>query len=169
MPKTIADERIRLVLLADAPADPKAITIAELADAVELTYRVLASDFRLSATASDTVSEPALGEGGNSSAPGKSNYEGTLTPFRYLTTAGLSDVTNDVAYTALKEKGTELHLVKRIGPLADAAWAVAQPYEYFHAVTDNPQDPSERSGYVKKVVPLMVQGDCELDGVIAGP
>lgn len=169
MPKTIADERIRLVLLPEAPANPKAITLAELNDptVIELSKRILMSDFKLTATASDTVSEPALGEGGNSGVPGKSNYEGSLTPFRYLTTAGLADAANDVAYAALKEKGTELHLVKRVGPLVDDDWAASQEYEYFHAITDNPQDPSEFTGYIKKVVPLFVQGDSELDGVVS--
>lgn len=169
MPKTIADERIRLVALPEHPADVKNIKIAELTDAgvVELTFRVLMSDFKLSATASDTVQEPALGEGGNSPAPGKSNYEGSISPFRYLTEAGVADPTNDVAYEALKEKGTELHLVKRIGPEAGAAFAAGQELEYYHAYTDNPQDPSEFSGYIKKVVPLFVQGDSEIHSKVS--
>lgn len=162
MPKTIADERIRLCLLAAAPADPKNILISELEAGIDLESRILMSDFKLTATASDTVSEPALSEGGNSGVPGKDNYEGSLTPFRYLTEAGLADPANDVAYEAMKEKGTELHLVKRIGPRFDADWANTQDAEYFHALTDNPQDPSAFEGYIKKVVPLFVQGDSEL-------
>lgn len=171
MPKTIADERIRLVLLPEAPANPNQITLTELnaAGVVELSSRVLMSDFKLTATASDTVSEPALSEGGNSGVPGKSNYEGSLTPFRYLTGAGLADPTNDVAYAALKEKGTELHLVKRVGPHYTDAWDANQEIEYYHAITDNPQDPSEFTGYLKKVVPLFVQGDSEVLSSVVSP
>ena len=169
MPKTIADERIKLVALTTAPASLSAPKLTEVnaAGAIDLSCRVMMSDFKLTATASDTVNEPALCEGGNSGAPGKSNYEGSLTPFRFLDTDGSADPTNDVAYDALKEKGTELWLVKRIGPKFDVAFAVGDEVEVFHVFTDNPQDPSEFTGYIKKVVPLFVQGDTELHAVVA--
>lgn len=172
MPKTIADERIKLVALTTAPASLSAPKVTELeaVGAIDLSCRVMMSDFKLSATASDTVNEPALCEGGNSGAPGKSNYEGSVTPFRFLDGTGQADVANDVAYEALKEKGTELWLVKRIGPKYDVDFAVGDDVEVFHVFTDNAQDPSEFTGYIKKVVPLFVQGDTELNAVVvAGP
>ena len=172
MPKTIADERIKLVALTTAPVSLSAPKLTEVnaVGAVDLSCRVMMSDFRLTATGSDTVNEPALCEGGNSSAPGKSNYEGSLTPFRFLGTDGQADATNDVAYDTLKEKGTELWLVKRVGPRFDTVFAVGDEVEIFHVFTDNPQDPSEFTGYIKKVVPLFVQGDSEVNAtVVAGP
>lgn len=166
MPKTIADERIKLVALTTKPASLSAVEVGEANAGVDLSCRIMMSDFRLSPTASDTVNEPALCEGGNSAAPGKSNYEGSLTPFRFLDVAGAADTANDVAYAALKEKGTELWLIKRVGPKYDEPFAVGDDIEVYHVFTDNPQDPSEFTGYIKKVVPLFVQGDSEINATI---
>lgn len=166
MPKTIADERIKLVALTTKPVDLNSIPVATLTAAVDLSCSVLMSDFRLTAVASDTVNEPALCEGGNSSAPGRSNYEGTVTPFRYLDAEGLPEATNDEAFELMREKGTELWLVKRIGPKFDEPFATGQEVEVFHVFTDNPQDPTEFTGYIKKVVPMFVQGDSELNALV---
>ena len=166
MPKTIADERIKLVALTTKPASLFAVKVGEANAGVDLSCRIMMSDFRLSPTASDTVNEPALCEGGNSAAPGKSNYEGSLTPFRFLDVDGQADTANDVAYAALKEKGTELWLIKRVGPKYDEPFAVSDDIEVYHVFTDNPQDPSEFTGYIKKVVPLFVQGDSEINAAV---
>lgn len=168
MPKTIAEERIKLVALPTRPAKPEAPTIAELTAGLDLSFKILFSDFRLSAVASDTVNEPALGEGGNSSVPGKANYEGTLSVFRFLDPdTGLPIVEEDDAWELLKERGAELHLYKRIGPHINAAFEVSQEVEYYHALTDNPQDPADFSGYIKKTVPLLVQGDSNPNAKVA--
>ena len=88
MPKTIAEERIKVVALDTPPNNPAAPTVAELTAGTDISCKVLFSDFRLSAVASDTVNEPALCEGGNSAVPGKSNYEGSLTVFRFFDDTG---------------------------------------------------------------------------------
>jgi hypothetical protein len=170
MPKTIAEERIKLVALTVAPANPAAPTIAELTatGAVDLSCKVLFSDFRLSPTASDTVSEPALCEGGNSSVPGKSNYEGSLTLFRFLDEDGKPVVTEDAGWDLLKTKGADLWLYKRIGPRFDEPYTAGQEIEGYHVLTDLPQDPTDFSGYIKKTIPLFVQGDSVVDAVV-GP
>jgi len=169
MPKTLADGRIKLTALTVKPADLKAIKTSELTDpdtATDLSCRVLKSDFRLSPTASDTVADQELCQEGNATTWGASNFEGSATPFRYLDGTGKADPDNDVAWDLLKEKGTELWLVKRVGPKYDVAWATGDTYEVYHVITDNPQDPSDMTGYIKKVVPLGVQ-DAELNGVVA--
>ena len=166
MPKTIAEERIKLVALTTKPINPSAPTVAELTAGVDLSLKVMFSDFKLGATGSETVNEPALGEGGNSPALGKSNFEGSLTVFRFLDATGAAVVLEDDAWATLKVKGTRLYMYKRIGPKFNAAFAAAQPVEYYHVVTDNPQDPSDLSGYIKKVVPLQVQGDSNPNAVV---
>jgi len=166
MPKTLADARIRLSVMTEAPADLEAATVTELAAGVDVSCRILKSDFRLSATASDTVPDQELCQEGNATTFGASNYEGSVTPFRYLTEDGKADATNDVAWDTFKEKGTELWIAKRVGPKYDVAWTAADEYELFHVITDNPQDPSDLTGYIKKVVPLGVQ-DAHLNGVVA--
>lgn len=158
MPKTLADGRIKLTALTEKPDDLKALTLTELAAGIDLQCRIMFSDFRLSPTGSDTINdEKALCDVGNPVAFGASNYEGSVTPFRYLDENGAPEAAEDDAYETLKEKGTELWLVKRIGPEHDVEWAAGDIYDVFHVITDTPQDPSSMSGFIKKIVPLGVQ------------
>ena len=159
MPKTLADARTRLTILTTAPADTtlQSITLTELTAGIDASCKILKSDYRLSAAASDTVDDTELCSEGNAVTYGASNYEGTVSPFWYLDETGKSDVTEDVVYQALKEKGTELWFVEREGPRYDQAWAAGDVIEVYRVITDNPQKPSERAGYIKRVVPLGVQ------------
>lgn len=159
MPKTISDERVALRALPTAPADPKAITVTEWAAGIPLECRIM--DYRLSATASDTVPSGELCEGNNAQAPGRSNYEGNVTVLRYLTGAGLSDAANDIAWTTFKDKGTTLFLVDREGPEHDAAGAAGQEYSYYEVISDNPTKPTERAGFIRREVVLLVQKAAE--------
>ena len=168
MPKTIAEERIKVVALTTKPANIHAPKISELAAGKDLSCKILFSDFRLSPTASDTVNEPALCEPGNSAVPTKSNFEGSLTVFRFLDPAtGLAVSAEDEAWDLLKAKGTELWLYVRIGLKYNAAFAAGQDVELYHALTDEPQAPSDLGGYIKKVVPLFVQGDSRVSNPVA--
>lgn len=155
MPKTLDNERIALHVLPAAPANPKAMTDAEWNAGVPLQCRIM--DYRLSATASETVPSGELCAGTNAQAPGKSNYEGNVTVMRYLTVEGLSDEANDVAWETFKEKGTTLHLADREGPEHDADGAPGQEYSYYEVVTDNPTKPTERGGFIRRDVILLVQ------------
>lgn len=166
MPKTLADGKLRLVALTTAPGDPEAITPTELNAGTDMSSRILKSDYRLSATGSDTVNEAELSATNNATTFGASNYEGTVTPFRYLTAAGAADAANDVAWDVLKEKGTTLWLVEREGPGYNTAWTVGDVYDVYEVVTDEPQKPSDRTGFIKRVVPLGVQR--HYTGVVTG-
>ena len=157
MPKTLADARTRLAILTTKPANLSAPTIAELTAGIDASCRVLKSDYRLSPVASDTVADTELCSEGNAVTFGASNYEGSVTPFWYLDSTGKSETTEDVVYQALKEKGSELWFVEREGPRYDQAWAAGDVVEVYHVITDNPQKPTDRSGYIKRTVPLGVQ------------
>lgn len=157
MPKSLADGRIKLVALTTAPANPAAPTPTELNAGIDLSCRILKSDYRLSAVASDTVAEAELCSEGNAVVYGASNYEGSVTPFRYLTDEGKADAANDVAWDTLKEKGTPLWLYEREGPEYTVPFATGDEVEGYEVITDNPQKPSDRSGFTKRVVPLGVQ------------
>jgi hypothetical protein len=157
MPKTLADATIRLAILTTEPANMSAITVTELNAGIDASCRVLKSDYRMSPTASDTVADTELCSEGNAVTYGASNYEASLTPFWYLDEQGKSDMTEDVVYQALREKGTRVWLVQRQGPKYTQPWAVADVYDCFEVVTDNPQQPSDMSGYIKRTVPLGVQ------------
>lgn len=157
MPKTLADARVALMLLDTPPADKNAITVAEYEAGTPLQCRIMAGEYRLSPTGSETVNQAELCEDVNATTFGRSNYEGTFTVFRYLLGTGLTDPANDEAWEATKVKGTTLHLVEREGPAHDAAGAASQEYSYFEVVTDDPQVPSDRGGFIRRVIPLGVQ------------
>lgn len=167
MPKQLSDERIALALLDTPPEDPKAVTVAEFDAGTRLECRVM--DYRLSATASDSVDQSELCNATNATAPGRSNYEGSITVFRYFDgTTGGADPENDVAWEALKEKGTVLHLVEREGPEYTEDGAADQEYSYYEVITDNPQKPTERNGFIRREIPLFVQKAEENKSMVAG-
>lgn len=159
MPKTLADARTRLAILTVAPADTtlKAVTATELDAGIDASCRIMKSDYRLSPAASDTVDDTELCSEGNAVTYGASNYEGSVTPFWYLDETGVSDAAEDEVYQALKEKGTELWFVEREGPRYDQEWAADDAIEVYRVITDNPQKPADRAGYIKRTVPLGVQ------------
>lgn len=166
MPKTLADARTRLAILTTKPTSLKSIPIASLTAGIDASCRLLKSDYRLSPTASDTVPDTELCSEGNAVTFGASNYEGSVTPFWYLDEDGKSDTAEDVVYQALKEKGTHLWFVEREGPRYDEDWAAGDAIQVYEVITDNPQKPSDRAGYIKRVVPLGVQR-AELNAVVA--
>lgn len=168
MPKTLADERIALVLLDSAPANPDAITAAEFNAGTHLECRIMAGEYRLSPSGSDTVNQAELCVGVNATTYGRSNYDASITVFRYLLGTGLTDAVNDEAWEATKEKGTTLHLVEREGPKHDAVGAVDHEYSYFEVVTDDPQAPQDRTGFIRRVIPLGVQNAALNKKLVAG-
>lgn len=157
MPKTLADARTKLTALTGAPANLAAVTAVVANGGTDLQCRINAADYRLSATGSDTVADSELCADGNAVTFGRSNYEGSVTPFRYLTAAGAADGANDIAWDLLQDKGTTLWLLEREGPLHDTPWAAGDVYELYEVITDNPQKPTDRAGFIKRIVPLGVQ------------
>ncbi len=167
MPAMLADGRLRLRALPEKPADPRAVTAAEANAGEELECRVLKSDYRLSPTASDTVPDTLLCSEGNAVTFGASNYEGSLTPVRMLDEDGLADPVNDVAWDLTKAKGTTLWLLESEGRSYEDEFEAGDEYSLFEVVTDNPQAPSDRTGWIKRTVPLGVQ-NAWLDHTITG-
>jgi hypothetical protein len=165
MPKTLADARTRVAILTTEPDDLAAIEVGTLTAGIDASCKLLKSDYRLSPTASDTVDDTELCSEGNAVTFGASNYEGSLTPFWYLDQDGKPVALENTVWLALREKGSELWIVEREGPKYTEPWAVGDNYEVYRVITDNPQKPSDRAGYIKRVVPLGVQ-NAELNGVV---
>ena len=165
MPKTLADARTRVAILTVAPEDLDSIALDEVVAGIDASCRLLKSDYRLSPTASDTVDDTELCSEGNAVTFGASNYEGTVTPFWYLDGDGKLVALDNTTWEALKEKGSELWFVEREGPKYDEPWAVGDQYDVYRVITDNPQKPSDRAGYIKRVVPLGLQ-DARLNKAI---
>ena len=168
MPRTLADKRERWVILTTAPADPNAVSAAEANAGIRAECKLLASGTRLSATASDTVNEESFCESTNAPVPTRDNGEANFTVFRYIDPeTGLPVTLEDDIFAALTPKGAEVHVLKSKGPDVDLTFADGQPYDLFRVIVDNKQDPTERGGYIKDVIPGFVHG-FELNCVIGG-
>lgn len=150
--RSLADGHIKFVLCTTAPANPAAPTAAELAAGIDASSLVLASDFVWGATDSDKVSEKSLIDVNNVNALGASNLQAAFTLFRQFTTStGAPDPTGDALFTATKTKGTTLYgYVRKIGKLATAAMATGDEVRGMSVLTDEPQEPSDTGGYIKK-------------------
>ncbi|MDK6230737.1 hypothetical protein QP123_11010, partial [Streptococcus agalactiae] len=68
---------------------------------------------------------------------------------------------------ALRTKGTTLWLVEREGPEYDKDYEVGDEIDIYEVVTDTPQKPSDRTGYIKRTIPLGVQNAYENVKVVA--
>lgn len=166
--RTLADGRIKLTILTTPPEDINAITVAELTAGIEASCAVAKNGTRFSATASDTISDPRLCDEGNSNAMGPSNYEGAIVPFLLFDDeTNVYSLEDNVVYEAARAKGTNLTYVLREGPEAAVEWAAGDRYDAYEAISDNPQRPSETSGYIKRTIPLQVQR-AALDKAVAG-
>ena len=163
---TLADGRTRVDVTITMPVGydegdfdtPVEISLATItAGLVDATCQINKPDYRLSATGSDTVADQPLCRTGNAQTFGASNYEGTVTVLRSLDATGKVDTTTDTLYTAIGEKGVLAYFIERTGPKATVDLAVGDTGWIYEAVTDEPQAPQDRAGYVKEVVPLGVQ------------
>lgn len=166
MPKFLSDSRVALMLLDEAPADPDAMTVTEWDAGTALECRV--EDLRVSPVASDTVSGGEFCNAINAQIPTRSNYEGNLVVLRYFDEDGIPDPSNDVAFDAVREKGTTLHLAIRKGPKHDAAGEAGQEYSYFEVVNDWPTDPTDWGGWLRSEVTLYPQR-ASLNKVLVAP
>jgi len=158
MPKTLADQKIRLVFMTVRPADPKNPTVQELEAGVDLSCSIMKSDYQLGPTGDQTISEAALCEPGAGNDLGATDYAGSVTVFRMLDDTGKADLEEDVAFQALKIKGTQGWIAEREGPRYDVPWESGQEVEVYQVTTGSAQKPSDRSaGYIKRTIPLGVQ------------
>lgn len=169
MPKSLAEGRKKVSLLAEKPAIPGNPTEVELNAGIDASCRILSSDYMLGATDSDRIPEKELCKEGNANAIGASNYQASMTPFRYWDdTTDAADVDEDEVYQALKEKGTRFYVYERdTSKKSMEPWAVGDEVEGYEIITDNPQKPSDMGGYQKRVVKMEVQ-EAWLNGVV-GP
>lgn len=158
MPRSLADGHTKFTILTTKPANPAAPTVTELAAGIDASCRILMSDFTWSAADSDTVDEKALCDTGNASGLGASNWEGSITPFRYFTAGGAADPVEDAVFAAIKAKGTTLWCYAReTSKLSTDVWAAGDEiYLGGEVTTDTPKKP-ESTGYIKRPTRLLFQ------------
>lgn len=164
MPKSLADGHIRLAILTTKPANEAAPTVAELnggiGGATGISCNILSTDFVFGAVDSERVTEPALCTDIKANAIGAGNYQAGLTVFRYFDGVTLNpSVTEDVLFTGLKVKGTELWMyARKTAKLSTVAFLAADElYLGAKIITDTPQAPTDGGGYIKYRVPMEPQ------------
>lgn len=160
MPRSLADGHTKFTILTTEPANPAAPTLAELQAGIDASANILASDFTWGATDSDKVQEKSLTQINNVNALGASNYQAGVTVFRYFDQATHApDAVADNVFAAMKIKGTELWgYARRTGKVATDAWAAGDEIFFgAHVLVDEPQPPSDMSGYIKYRAPMEVQ------------
>lgn len=171
MPRSLADGHIKFTILTAEPANPDAPTATELNAGIDAECNILSSDFLFGATDSEKVAEKALCVKNNANALGASNYQAGVTPFRYFdATSHNAHSTEDAVFAALKEKGTELWAYAREnGKDATDPWATGDEiYLGARVLTDTPQPPSDRGGFIKRRVPMEVQDAWDNIVVVSG-
>lgn len=159
--RSLADGHEKIAVLTTKPVNPAAPTATELNAGIDASCAVLASDWQFGPTDSDTFAEPAVCTDSNAQAYGRSNGQFGATIFRHFATAtpGQADATADVAFAALKVKGTVVWVYSRITAKKSAEpWAADDEIRYgAEVLTDTPQPPQETGGYIKARVPGQVQ------------
>lgn len=166
--RVLADGKTKLTMLTTEPADPENPTVTELAAGIDLSCKVVASDFTFGPTDSETVSEPALCDEGNAESLGRSNYEAALSIWREYLEAGGADPAADAAFQAVKEKGATLWLYSRLtDKKATDPWAAGDEI-YFGAEVTNDTPQVGREGWIKARVPMKVQQGWPFIQVAAG-
>lgn len=165
MPKSKAEGREKWILLSVRPADPEAVTLTEAEAGIDASCALSSADSRISAAASATFSDPAICDEIAVTEFGQSNFEGNIAPFRFFDEEGVSETgavsdaeIRDEVYQAVKEKDTEMYvLIRDTSKRSREDLAAGDEYELYQVVTDNPQRPSSREGYQKRIVPLAIR------------
>lgn len=165
----LADGNRRLVWVPDGGiANISAPTVTELTatGVLDMSCLVTANNYSLGPTGSEAISEPALCAQGNSTAPGRTNYEAAMNFFRFTVDS------EDEAWTTFTGKGLSGFLVQRIGASGSAstAFAAADKVEVYGVITDEPQmqAPPANGGYELFRQVFMVQGEqVDLRAVVA--
>ena len=162
MPRSIADARKKVSILLDGvPADlptTGAVIPAALLNSDDATCNIAKNDFRMSATASESINDPRLCDEGNASVLGASNYEASWSIFRYFDEDGQVDPDEDWLFDLVRAKGaTVVAALRENGRMYDQEWQEGEEGELWVMKNDNPQRPTDTGGYIKRVTPFAVE------------
>ena len=156
--RTLANGRRKWAILTVKPAGLAAVKVSELTAGINVGDRATNAGSYLRASGSTTVDSTHFNSEAASQALGASNWEGQIEPYLYLdATTGKVDATDSALHTAVATKGATLWIVERRGPKEPVAWATGDVYRLFEVITDQPQSQDTSDGYMRDVVPLVVQ------------
>ena len=155
--RTPADGREKWLLFTTKPTlTGSTPSLANLTGGIDISCLIAKSGSRISPTGSETIDDSATCDTTNRRAFGRSNYEGSLAPYvLFDVDTGVYDLSANVAFEALREKGTVAWVLYRDGRESADALTVGDLTSFYEIVTDDPQN-SDGAGYVKRIIPLGV-------------
>ena len=168
--KVLADGKTKLAILATAPADPEAPTVAELTAGIDASCNIAKTGYTLGPTTSETINDPELCVDVNATVYGASNFEATFSVFRFFDEAtGQIDAVSDEVFEALRTKGVEVYLVEReSGKKSTEPFEAGDEVSVYRALLDHPQKSSDRTGWVKNTIVPAIQAGYPNVTVAAG-
>lgn len=135
---------------------------------LDVSCLVTSANYNLGSTGDDSISDPALCARGNSSVPGRTNYEAGMDFFRW------KDAADDKAWTTFTGKGIGGFLVERIGQIPDGEPAQDVPFKagdevrVYEVLTGTPAPLSPSTvGFEKFRVNFFVQDRVDERAVVA--
>lgn len=165
MARLLAEQRESWVILDTKPADVEAVTTTELEAGVRAEC-FFTTNTRLSPTGSTTATEASLCDTSSAQSPVTRQWEGSIEVFRDLDPdTGLPVSGGEAVFDALDAYAEKVWLWRRRGPLYSQDIAAGDPYDLFEVVLDAAQDPTDRSGSFKAVIPVFVHNQWK--GVVA--
>ena len=115
MPRVLADGKVKVTYLTDAPENAAAPTAEELNAGHEMSCAILTSDFEFTGAASETLSNKTLCQKGNAQRPGAKNHTAAHTIYReYLEGGGPDEEDADQGFQAVKQQGTTIWIYARL-------------------------------------------------------
>ena len=154
--RTPADGREKWILYLTKPTDTPSLAALTAADGIDISCLVAKSGSRITPTGSETINDAAACESTNRKTFGLSNYEGSLAPFLYFDVeTGIYSMADNVAFEALRKKGTVAWVLYRDGRDSAANLSLGDLTSLYEIVTDDPQR-ADGSGYAKRNIPLDV-------------
>lgn len=156
--RTLATKRERWAVLTAAPeAGTEEALTATYVNGGERAECWLDPESALNATGATTTNASAICDGFVPNIPVNKQGSGSITVIRDLDPdTGHAEVAEAI-WPLVNTFGTPLWIVKSVGVPDSEPFGEGDEYTLFHVITDEPQDPTNRDGFVRAVVPLHVQ------------
>jgi hypothetical protein len=161
MTRSLADGHTKFTILLAEPADPANPLPSELnaLTAIDASCAVTYANFQWDFADSDRIDDRELCASNNAQVLGAENLVADFTVFREWDDTTLqAHATADALFQALKERGTVFWGYRRTTAKEyDEPWAAGDEFIGIKSLTDNPQDPSDAGGFIKKRIPQLPQ------------
>lgn len=161
--RTLAAKRERWAFDPAGPSDPEALVASALNEWFRGEQDLLPAS-RISPASPTTTNEGSITEG-DQAVPTEQQFEGTLTLFRLFDEDGQPE-THEL-WELVKDFGARFWVATSRGVPHTEDFATGQEYSLYRCISHGAQEPTDRGGYIKNVVPLTVETGWEYRTVLA--